>query len=473
MNTGGYIFLWVIVFGLVAFAIVTITNNNSTSTSSGTTTISDQPPYNTTQDTTPDTAQTDANQNLPQDHTDQTTTPDSAPTNIAQDTTEGIVIDSTTNEGQINAIDEEKDHQIARETTDQTDTTNSSEDVTESEQQPSATDSESVSVSTDLSNNVYRKEVITYFTSACVSIAATSSDHGIVSGSGFFCSIRDTIYISTAAHVVQGISSICAYYTNVLSESRIVPVHVVGIDEVADVALLRCEWDNDDWKLVTPLQFKTSIIGIGDDVLLMGNPYGMDHMSPSTGIVKDNDYTDTAHIMDTHAICIQCGSVIPGNSGSAIIDSSKKVVGIVSYGIKSYSTIAFGASGQTMSRIFESIHDTQSDYGGKVIQGIDLGPVSNSLLLHLAQNIHSLPIIRDDGKQLFVDMSNTNVGYYIDNKSSIYTSDKTLVSALRVNLVNGQIRLVYLSLVRIELTQEQRLLRLKGKDQYDQLVYVR
>ena len=103
---------------------------------------------------------------------------------------------------------------------------------------------------------------------------------GVATGSGFV--IDDQGHILTNAHVVDGASKIEVTLGNSDSAQ---PVHadVVGKDESTDVALLKVDVPSDQ---LHPLPLgNSSQLKVGDPVVAIGNPFGLDRTA-TAGIVS-------------------------------------------------------------------------------------------------------------------------------------------------------------------------------------------
>lgn len=134
-------------------------------------------------------------------------------------------------------------------------------------------------------------------------------------GSGFIISADGEIL--TNAHVVEGADSIIVK----LSDNSEKPARLVGLDKASDVALLKIEASG----LPTVKLGDSSAVEVGDWVLAIGSPFGLEH-SVTQGIVSaigrslpDGNYvpfiqTDVA--------------VNPGNSGGPLFNLRGEVIGI-------------------------------------------------------------------------------------------------------------------------------------------------
>jgi S1-C subfamily serine protease len=355
---------------------------------------------------------------------------------------------------------------------DEGETVNETQVVTNTEKSYKYIPTES-EISDDLaSNDANIKGLIEFATCACVTIYGTHDRYESYSGSGFLVNIKDTVVIATVAHVVLGATQLGVYYTNTSGESFMTHSKLIGVSYNADLALCTFNKSESDTGDVNTLSINTESCAIGETVLLMGTPMGVERNSSSIGRVKDNDFTDSDGFSDAKNICIQTCAT-PGNSGGPIINKFGQCVGICSWGFKNYSTFAFGASGHSMSIIFADIWKTRSDFIGKVFKDVDLGTFTNEELLNLVFNKKfNLPITKGDSTQLWIDRTRKNIAYYINKKSHIYTSSNLSIKAEQVNLSTGKTNTVTLFLIdeQSETSTNQQSSNISTTSKYDSLI---
>ncbi len=153
---------------------------------------------------------------------------------------------------------------------------------------------------------------------------------GTATGSGFVLDKDGNIL--TNAHVVDGASKIEVTF----SDNKTLTAKLVGKDTSTDVALLKVNPDGLDLK---PLNLgDSSKLEVGDSVVAIGNPFGLDR-TVTTGIVSALQRKLDAPNGFTISNVIQTDAAInPGNSGGPLLDSQGRVVGI-------NSQIATGGNG--------------------------------------------------------------------------------------------------------------------------------
>ena len=144
---------------------------------------------------------------------------------------------------------------------------------------------------------------------------------GVASGSGFLIDTEG--HIITNNHVVEGATKVTV---KLGSENSTHPAEVVGADPASDVALLKVDLPADQ---LHPLALgDSSKVQVGDPVVAIGNPFGLDR-TVTSGIVSalqrqiqaPNGFSIN-HVIQTDA------AINPGNSGGPLIDSSGSVIGI-------------------------------------------------------------------------------------------------------------------------------------------------
>lgn len=131
-------------------------------------------------------------------------------------------------------------------------------------------------------------------------------------------------HIVTNYHVVEGYKTAKVR----LSDQRIFDVDVVGASTRHDLAVLKMR---ETKEVPPPVQIGTSSeLKVGQTVLAIGNPFGLDH-TLTTGVVSalgrsiDGEGSTNTTMEDL----IQTDAAInPGNSGGPLLDSSGRVIGV-------------------------------------------------------------------------------------------------------------------------------------------------
>jgi S1-C subfamily serine protease len=144
---------------------------------------------------------------------------------------------------------------------------------------------------------------------------------GTATGSGFLIDTEG--HVITNSHVVEGADEV---EVKLGSSEASYDAEVVGTDPATDVALLKVDAPVDS---LHPLSLgDSSEVEVGDPVVAIGNPFGLDR-TVTSGIVSalqrqiqaPNGFS-ISHVIQTDA------AINPGNSGGPLIDASGSVIGI-------------------------------------------------------------------------------------------------------------------------------------------------
>ncbi len=166
------------------------------------------------------------------------------------------------------------------------------------------------------------------------------------SGSGFVWNKRG--HIVTNFHVVYGANSI----TVTLADRTEHKAKVIGADPDHDLAVLDVETPEG---ALVPLTVGTSEdLRVGQKVLAIGNPFGLDH-TLTTGVVSALGRTIKSLSNRTIEGVIQTDAAInPGNSGGPLLDSSGRLIGVNTQIVSpsgAYAGIGFAVPVDTVNRI--------------------------------------------------------------------------------------------------------------------------
>src|SRR5579872_5540713 len=125
-------------------------------------------------------------------------------------------------------------------------------------------------------------------------------------------------YIVTNAHVVENATEI----TVTLQDGRDIKAEVVGSDEPSDVAVLKVKSGN----LVQIPLGDSAKVEVGDFVVAIGNPFGLQH-TVTSGIISG--LSRSGINPDGYEDFIQTdASINPGNSGGALVNLRGELIGI-------------------------------------------------------------------------------------------------------------------------------------------------
>jgi S1-C subfamily serine protease len=139
-------------------------------------------------------------------------------------------------------------------------------------------------------------------------------------GSGFVWNPEG--YVVTNFHVVYNADSL----TVVLADQSEHEARVVGVDPDHDLAVLQIQVGRD--KLSPIVVGSSHDLKVGQKVLAIGNPFGLDH-TLTTGVVSALHRSIESMTKRTIENVIQTDAAInPGNSGGPLLDSGGRLIGI-------------------------------------------------------------------------------------------------------------------------------------------------
>ncbi len=198
-------------------------------------------------------------------------------------------------------------------------------------------------------------------------------------GSGFI--ISEDGYIVTNYHVVDGADVIHVTLDEKAAKTKHnIKATLVGSDEETDLALLKI-----DVKEKLPyLSFGNSDdLQVGEWVLAIGNPFGLDH-SVTAGILSATGRRISSGAFDNF---LQTdASINPGNSGGPLINMKGEVIGINTAIIASGQGIGFAIPSNMASDIIEQVRDGKKVSRGWL--GITIQDVDEAVARALALKDH-------------------------------------------------------------------------------------
>lgn len=164
-------------------------------------------------------------------------------------------------------------------------------------------------------------------------------------GSGFIISPNGDIV--TNNHVISGAKKI----TVTLSDGSEYEATVIGKDPSSDIALIKIDGNN-----LPYLSFgDSSALKVGQVVIAIGNPYGLDH-TVTTGVISALERTLTFEDGTTLVGVIQTDAAInPGNSGGPLLTLTGDVIGMNTAIQQSAQGIGFAVSSNTIIKVINDI----------------------------------------------------------------------------------------------------------------------
>ncbi len=172
-----------------------------------------------------------------------------------------------------------------------------------------------------------------------------AGEEGSGSGSGVIISSDGRIL--TNNHVAE-VAADGGTITISFSDGSTAPAEIVGLDPITDIAVVRAQGVSG----LTPATIGSSAdLNVGEDVVAIGSPYGLD-ATVTSGIVsavgRPVDVGQDAEGNVTAYPAVQTDAAInPGNSGGPLVDSQGRVVGINS----SIRTSGSSATGESSGSI--------------------------------------------------------------------------------------------------------------------------
>lgn len=184
----------------------------------------------------------------------------------------------------------------------------------------------------------------------CYTGEITSVENCSSQGSGII--VTSDGYVLTNAHVI-GNSKTTYLIQVVTADGKEYTAGVVGYDTRTDIAVLKI----DNAKDLKPATFgDSSKIELGEDIIAVGNPGGLDYQNSITkGIVsalnRELSSTSLVKYIQTDA------AINPGNSGGPVVNLYGQVIGVATSKIVSekYEGMGFAIPSQTVKEIFDEL----------------------------------------------------------------------------------------------------------------------
>ena len=185
-----------------------------------------------------------------------------------------------------------------------------------------------------------------------------------VTGSGVIFS-KDG-YVLTNNHVAEKASQVFCTLAN-RDEVR---AEVVGLDALTDLAVLKLDFSDKDYKTVPFAEFGDSdSLEVGEIVMALGSPLGLSR-SLSLGVISSIDryFEDQGEMVSPYNLWIQTDAAInPGNSGGPLINIEGEVVGINARAIFFGENLGFAIPINTAKLVIDRI------LKNKMVERSDIG----------------------------------------------------------------------------------------------------
>jgi len=137
-------------------------------------------------------------------------------------------------------------------------------------------------------------------------------------GSGFIVSKEGEIL--TNNHVIEGADKI----TVTLSSGKTYDAKIVGKDPTFDLAIIKIDSD-DEFPIIE--MGDSDAIEVGDWVVAIGNPFGLEH-TVTVGVISAKNRSIHAQNLNFDGFLQTDAAINPGNSGGPLIGFDGKVVGV-------------------------------------------------------------------------------------------------------------------------------------------------
>ncbi|NPV27404.1 MAG: PDZ domain-containing protein [Firmicutes bacterium] len=187
-------------------------------------------------------------------------------------------------------------------------------------------------------------------------------------GSGFI--ITKDGYILTNEHVVDGADEISV---TILGYDQPLPAKLIGADHDLDLAVLKVEAEKDLPFLQLGESDKTRV---GEWVIAIGNPYGLDH-TVTVGVISAKGRPVTVQDRQYRNLLQTDASINPGNSGGPLLNLRGEVIGINTAVNAQAQGIGFAIPTSTVQGVLKDLINN-----GKVAHpwlGVSLLPVTKEI----------------------------------------------------------------------------------------------
>ncbi len=191
-------------------------------------------------------------------------------------------------------------------------------------------------------------------------------------GSGFI--ISSDGYILTNEHVIDGAEEIGV---TVVGLERELKATVVGADYDLDLALLKVDAGRELPYLTLG---NSDQVRVGNWVIAIGNPYGLDH-TVTTGVISAKGRPITVGDRHYENLLQTDASINPGNSGGPLLNLSGEVIGINTAINAQAQGIGFAIPTSTVQRVLEDLRSGSS--GARPWIGVQVRAVDQEVARYL------------------------------------------------------------------------------------------
>lgn len=191
---------------------------------------------------------------------------------------------------------------------------------------------------------------------------------------GTGCIISADGYVLTNQHVVHNAEKIEVQVSNV---SKPIPASIVGQDYELDLAVLKLQSDK---KFSTLKMGDSDSMRVGEWVIAIGNPYGLDH-TVTVGVVSAKGRPITIEDRQYKNLIQTDAAINPGNSGGPLLSLNGEIIGINTAVSAQAQGIGFAIPINTAKQVMDQLISK-----GKVIRpymGLNLREVTPELAQYL------------------------------------------------------------------------------------------
>ncbi|OPY57727.1 MAG: putative serine protease HhoB precursor [Pelotomaculum sp. PtaU1.Bin035] len=191
-------------------------------------------------------------------------------------------------------------------------------------------------------------------------------------GSGVL--ISNDGYILTNEHVIEGANEIDVSVSGI---DKAIEAKVIGSDVDLDLALLKINTQS-------ALHFlklgNSDQIKVGNWVIAIGNPYGLDH-TVTTGVISAKGRPISVGDRQYENLLQTDASINPGNSGGPLLNLQGEVVGINTAINAQAQGIGFAIPTSTVQRVLEDLKNSENNVHPWV--GVQVRPVDGEVARYL------------------------------------------------------------------------------------------
>ena len=246
-------------------------------------------------------------------------------------------------------------------------------------------------------------------------------------GSGII--IKPDGLILTNNHVIEDADKIKV----TLSNGKTYKGKVVGKDPISDVALVKIDAKD----LPTAKLGDSSKLHVGQFVVAIGNPYGLDH-TVTVGVVSALERNINVGNKTMHGVIQTDAAINPGNSGGPLVNLDGEVVGINTMIYSNAQGLGFAVSSNTCKKVIDSIQKTgkaEWPYMGVEITTMTQ-EIADQLKIKYTPGVIVMQVIKDSSAEK-AGIKQKDIITAIDGKP-IKTSDE-LINIVRSHKVGDHI----------------------------------